>query len=136
MVEPKDVHVNRPISNLLLRRAVSGFAIPKIFPELSVKKESDLYPRIKPVPLITPQRSLRAPYSDYNRVTYEYEYEAYICQEHGLETEVEDRTVANADDPLNPIEDSALQLQDLIRLDLELEGYNTIINAGITSSSP
>ncbi len=131
-----EVHINRPLTNLLLRRQVGGFAIPSIFPDLQVQKESDLFFRFNAASLITVPRSERAPASAYNRVDYRIETATYSCQEYGLEHAVDDRIRENADDPLRPLENAARILQDLLLLDMERRGYNAIVNAGVPSSTP
>lgn len=133
---PEQVHVNRPLSNLLVTRVVTGFAIPSLFPTLVVEKESDVYFRFAPEPLITPPRTQRGVTSTYNEIEYSVTTDTYTIEEYGLEHAVDDRVRENADDPLRPIENAAKILQDLLLLDLELRGYQTLMTSGIPSATP
>lgn len=119
MPTPQNVHVDAVLTNVSIAFRNSGFVADQIFPQIGVKKESDLYYKYKRAQSLTLPNTKRAPKANYARVDWDVETDLYKCEEYGLEDLIDDRERDNADAPLNLDVDTTEFLTDLVLLDYE-----------------
>lgn len=120
---PSDLHVDKYLTNVSVKynQEATSFIAGRVFPVVSVLKQSDKYPvfpkgffwrdLFRPRPL-----GGRSPI-----VGYEVGEDSYICTEYSLAHAIDERTYANYDDPLDPRRAavSLLTQQALIKRDRE-----------------
>lgn len=98
----RDVHIDVPLSNLAVEAFSSGnFVGPTLFPNVDVRKQSDLYYTIsKDSWLRVPESTLRSPKTPPGRVEFDVSSDTYFAKNHALATENAHEVLANTDDPI------------------------------------
>jgi hypothetical protein len=123
---PGDLHIDQYLTNLSVgwSQDPSKFVAGQVFPTVPVQKQSDKYAiwekgffyrdEVGPRPLGGRPNQAGAAKTD----------DTYLCEEEGLETTIDDRTRANADQPLDPDRAASLLLtsQTMIHRDREWAG--------------
>lgn len=100
-----DVHVNRPLTNIsiaYLQRA-DAFIADRVFPNVSVAKQSDRYFTYDRGEFNRDEMQMRAPGTESAGGTYKIDNTpSYYANVYGFHRDIDDQIRANADDPLNP----------------------------------
>lgn len=96
----QDVHQDAVLTGVSIAYTQPGFIADLVFPRVPVKKESDKY-YIYGTELFQTPSAKRAPKTAYKRINWTVSTDTYTCEEYGLEEAIDDREMANADDPLN-----------------------------------
>ena len=111
-VTPSDVHVNRPLTNISIAyvQDAANYVSQSIFPSVPVQFQTDLYWIYDRSYLNRTEVKPRAPSSETLGMTLKYANSPYRCEVYGLHIDVDDRTLANADSPLNPMNDATVAL--------------------------
>ena len=96
---PGDVHVNRPLSNISVgfMQAAEGFVADKVFPNIPVAKQSDLYYTIDRSFWNRIEMAKRAPGTESQGVGWETSTDPYFAHVYALHHDIEDERRANAD---------------------------------------
>jgi len=115
----RDVHVNRPLTNISVAYTNANYIAEQVFPMVGVQKQSDLYflfDKWEAFRLRTGPRppGQRAPTFDYTVTTA-----SYICTNDSTAFQLPDETRDNADDPLRPFIFGAKRVADGLLLSLE-----------------
>lgn len=120
MVWANDLHIDRALTNVSAKYRNTNFIADKIFPNVSVKKESDVLNVYGKDGFKLPQ-TLRAAKSESKNATWNVGTTSYILEEHALKDLISDRERDNADEPLNLDIDTTEFLTDVILLRREKE---------------
>lgn len=94
------IHVNQPLTNVSVRYNWAEGIADKVFPEVPVQKETDLY-YVYDTDSLRLDETIRANRAESNEVGYDYSTASYTLEEHALKELISDRDRANADTPLN-----------------------------------
>lgn len=102
---PGDVHVNTPLSNISVAyiQDSSAFIADKVFPNIPVSKQSDLYFSYDRGAFNRDEMTLRAPGTESQGSGYTVAADqTYFCARYSFHHDVPDEVRANADAALNP----------------------------------
>lgn len=114
-----DVHVDRPLTNISLAfiQDAEGFVADRVFPRLSVSKQSDQYYTYDRGYFNRAEMKKRAPGAESAGMNYQINTDSYFADVWALHKDVSDQVRANADDPINLDREAttALSLQGLLR---------------------
>lgn len=116
---PGDVHVNRPLSNISVgfMQDAEGFVADKVFPNIPVAKQSDLYYTIDRTFWNRSEMEKRAPGTESKGVGWETSTDPYFAHVYALHHDIEDERRANADSVFQLDEEatSLLSMQAMIK---------------------
>lgn len=107
------VHINRLLTNLSVAnlQTADKFAALRMFPGVNVPNKSDRYATYSQADLMRDEMAERAPSTASAGGGYAVDLSAsYSCLRYAYHIDVDDDTVANADDPLRPTQDAAVVL--------------------------
>jgi hypothetical protein len=98
-----DVHVNRPLTNISLAfvQTADNFVADKVFPNIPVSKQSDLYFTYDRGEFNRDEMKERAPGSESSGGTYTIGNDNYFAVTRAYHRDVPDQLRANADDPIS-----------------------------------
>lgn len=99
---PTDVHVNRPLTNISVAYALdsSMFVADRVFPDVPVMKQSDVYYRIPRGHFLRDEMRERAPGTESAGASYTFDTDDYRCKTWALHKNIDDESRANYDSPL------------------------------------
>lgn len=109
---PGDVHVNRLLTDISVAYLQDSrkFVADQMFSRVPVQKQSDLYATYSQADFQRDDMQRRAPGSETAGVGYRVSNTSYLCEVWGLHIDVDDQTVANADNPFYPMRDASMLL--------------------------
>lgn len=126
-ITARDVHIDAPLTNLVVGFEPQGFIVQDIFPLVNVNKQSDVYFKYDKGDFFRiPATTARAPKTKGRTVTYNVSSETYYASNYALVEEIDYETIVNADDPLKIKEKSARNCANLLHLDWENRVANQI----------
>lgn len=136
----KDVHIDTALTNISIKYQNADLIAEKIFPVITVNKESNLY-FIYGKQDFSLENDIRAPGTRAKQVEWKIEGTGqYIVREHAYEAQIPDEVRANADEPINVDVDTTEFLTNKIKLNLEKNIADIVQNpssyANGHSSSP
>ncbi len=121
MPEPENVHKDTILTNISIMYRNADYVGTQLMPIVAVKKRSDIYyiydskaDRFR-IP-----KTLRAPKTDSRTVDWKVKTDGYVCDEHALNSLIDDIEKDNADKPLNLQVDTVEFLTDILQLGLEV----------------
>jgi len=125
----RDVHIDQPLSQLLINYRPQGMAVDRIFPLVPVGKQSDMYYEYDQSELWRIPDTTRAPGTAAKQVDLKVSSATYFARNYALGSmiTIEDRT--NADAVLNLRESKAMMLADLLILDWENRVAQLVLNS-------
>jgi len=125
----RELHVDVPLSQLVVNYRTQGLLGEYIFPVVTVAKQSDMIPIIPLGEFLREEAAYRAPGTQARMVRFNVATTAYYCKNYALKypITVEDRE--NADRVWNLRENGAYFISDLIRIGKERRVTN-IVNSG------
>jgi Phage major capsid protein E len=113
---PGDVHVNAPLTNMSLAyvQGNDAFVADRVFPNIPVAKQSDLYWTYDRGHFWRDSMQLRAPATESKGFEYTVDSTPnYFCRVNALHHDIPDEVRANADSPLNPDRETTLLVTQL-----------------------
>lgn len=121
---PSDVHVNRPLTNILIAymQGESGFVADRVFPNIPVQKQSDRYFEYDRADFWRNQFQKRALSAESAGSGWKIKNDStYFADVWALHKDIDDRVRANQDVPINMDRDATLWLgqQGLISREVE-----------------
>ena len=126
-ITARDVHIDRPLSNLVVGFEPAGTIVQDFLPVVQVAKQSDLYYKYTKGDFFRiPSTTIRAPKTKGRTVDFNVSSETYYAANYALVDEISYETMANQDTPLNVKEKSARNLKNLLMLDWENRVANQI----------
>jgi len=133
----RDLHVDVPLSNVVVGRRPEGGIADALLPVTPVSKQSDIY--YKYLHGINAQytagRTERAPGTAAKKIHTAISSDTFYCKNYALGTDMVVEDVVNADETLDWANTNALQLTDRLNLDYEVrvaEIATTSSNVGTT----
>lgn len=135
-------HIDTYLTNLSVGyiQAPSNFVAPAAAPHLPVDKKSDKIAVYSKADLFRDEMQLRAPGSESAGGGYRASTDSYACDVYASHIDVDDQTVAGADNPYRPVEDALQVLVQRERIKRErqfaTEAFTTSIWTGGTSADP
>jgi hypothetical protein len=121
MPKVNEVHIDAAISSVLLGYHPQGMIAEKIFPIVSVKKESDKYYEWnKGEAFRVPDTTLRADGTRSKTLGFSLTTSAYLAEEYALNCEITDRQKDNADSVINLRSSKSKRVKDILMLDQEI----------------
>lgn len=94
-------------------KPTEGYVADKVLPPVPVLKESAAFWVYDKSNMDTPD-SKRAPRTGYNRVDWSVSQDQYLCEQYGLEGEIDDEQRENAAEPLNLDVDTTEIVTDMV----------------------
>lgn len=99
----RTVHIDTPLTNLVLSFIPKDFIVDQLFPVVNVSKQSDLYYKYSQEDFFRlPENTVWAPKTVGNAIEYGVTSESYFCTPHALIQEIPFQVLANADAALQP----------------------------------
>ncbi len=133
MLTPSDVHVDVPLTNLTIAymQAAENFVADKVFPMVSVSKQSDKYYKYSREGLRDGDVTVLAPRTEVNRVGMALSTDSYFSDVRGLGMDFDEQTLANEDTALELRSQGANVLMEKILIDREVRWASAFFSAGI-----
>lgn len=119
-----DVHVNRPLTNISIAymQDPAGFVADKVFPSISVQKQSDRYFAYDRSDFMRHVMQKRAPGTESAGGGWKVDNTpSYFADVWALHKDIEDQIRSNADDPLNMDRDATIYLSQQALLNREIQ---------------
>jgi len=127
------VHVDAILTNIsvaYMQRA-ENFIADKVFPIVPVSKKSDLYFQYTKNDWFRDEAQRRADATESAGSGYNVATESYNADVFAIHKDVGDQTVANADNPLNPMREAAEFVTHRLLLRRELQFVNDFFGTGV-----
>lgn len=132
------VHINRLLTNLSVAfvQDSSKFAALRMFPGLGVPNKSDNYPVYSQADFQRDEMQERAPSTESAGGGYAIDLTPkYSCTRYAFHVDVDDDTIANADAPLRPTQDSSVYLGQKTLIKHEVLFGSTYFTTGVWTGS-
>lgn len=109
---PSDVHVNGPLTNVLVAfmQDAGGFVADRVFPNINVAKQSDLYFKYDRSDWWRDSFRKRAPGAESAGGGWKVSTDTYYAPVWALHKDIDDQVRSNADNPINMDRDSTMFL--------------------------
>lgn len=136
----RDLHIDVPLSNVIVGRRPEGFIADELLPITAVTKQSNIYYKYKHLEWFRDEDrdlTLRAPGTEAKKVHFTVTSDTYFAPNFALGTDWPIEDEVNADEVLQWAESSALFLADKLLLDYERRIATlavTTTNVGTTST--
>lgn len=133
----RDVHIDKPLSNVAIAYEPKGFMSDQIAPIVPVGKQSDGYYVWSPADAFRRERSDRAPGTEANVITRSVTSDTYFARNYALKDRIPYEDIKNADDGYVFAERSsrARFIKSKLMLDMELRVANLVTSTSNVGSS-
>lgn len=132
MPAPRSTYVNPLLTNIYIGYGgEQNYIAGQLFPTLLVDKETGIYFVRDKENLRAPADARRGEFSRANRVTNTLTQATYTLEEKSLEHAISERVMRNAQDPFDPKKNGIMLVADKLKLDKEIDLYNTLIGASL-----
>lgn len=111
-----DVHIDVPLSNLVIGFEPKSFIVQDIFPLIPVSKQSDKYYVWEKGDFFRIPDTRRAPKTKGNAIEFNVGSDAYFCNNYALRNETSNESLANQDNVLKLREKHSRNLMNLLIL--------------------
>ena len=119
-ITSRDVHIDRPLSNLVVGFEPVGTVVQNFLPIVDVAKQSDLYFKYDKGDFFrVPSTTVRAPRTKGRTAQFNVSSDSYYATNYALVDEMDYETLVNQDQPLKLDEKAARDLFNLLNLDME-----------------
>lgn len=136
MPKVNEVHIDAALSNFSLGYHPQGMIAEKIFPIVTVKKESDKYYIWNQGEAFrVPDNTQRADGSRSKRISFSVTSTTYSAEEYALSIDVTDRQKENADSVLNLRMAKTRRVKDILMLDQEIRVATLLTTQGNWAST-
>jgi len=125
-ISPEDVHIDAPVSNILLNYRPQNYIADRIFPVVPVNKQSDLVPGIKIDDRFRTEETVRAPGTEPRMIHFNVTSQQYFCVNYALGTFMTAEEAANADLAWNTKQIRSELVYDILMLDHEIRVANYV----------
>lgn len=117
----RDLHIDVPLSNIVVGRRPEGFIADQILPMIPVSKQSNIYNKFnyKEWYRHEPNISLRAPRAEARKLYFGVSSDTYYAKNYALGTDWTVEDAVNADEMFAWAESSAIFLADKLMIDYE-----------------
>lgn len=133
-ITPEDVHIDAPISNILLNYRPQNYIADQILPVVPVNKQSDLVPGIKIDDRFRTEETIRAPGTEPRMIHFHVTSQQYFAVNRALGTYATAEELANADTAWNTRQIRAELIYDILLLDHEIRVANLVTSGSNVGS--
>lgn len=128
-----DVHVDAVLTNISIAymQGTSGFVSTKVFPTLSVDKQTNTYFRYKKNDWFRDEAARRADSTESAGSGYNLDRDTYACDVYAFHKDVGDQVVANSDNPLSPDRDATQFVSSRLVLRQEIQWASDYFKGGV-----
>lgn len=118
---PGDVHVNRPLTNLSIAyiQEETNFVASRVFPNIPVAKQSDLYFTYNQSDFWRDEVEMRAPGAESAGSGYRVSTDSYRANVYAVHRDIDDQIRANSDDPISLDREATIWLTQQLLLHKE-----------------
>lgn len=119
--EGRDLHIDQPLSNIMLGRRPEGYIADQLLPIIPVSKQSNIYRKsnYREAMLYTPDLTRRAKGAESREVYFSVSSDTYFAQNYALGGRVYDEDLVNEDDAIASRENVAGHVTDMLLIDYE-----------------
>ncbi len=131
---PAQMHVNRPLTEISIAwfQNNDNYVAPKVFPEVPVQKQSDLYYEYDKGDLLRSEARARPPATESAGRGYRVDATGtYFCNPTAVHQMVDDQQRANADSPLDPDRDATEVVSQDLAIKRERDWVSGFFGTGI-----
>jgi len=114
-----DIHIDQPLSEILINYRPAGSIVDKVFPIVPVGKQSNVYYQFTQADLWRIPDTTRSQLTAAKMVDFNVSSDTYYAKNYALATGVSIEDAVNADEVLRLRETKALFIADLLTLDWE-----------------
>lgn len=125
----RQIHIDQPLSNLLINYRPQGSIVDRLFPQVPVGKQSDLYYEFDQTELWRIPDTVRAPGTAAKQIDLKVSSATFFAKNYALGSTIPIEDRVNADQVLNLREQKALMISDILHLDWELRAANLVTNS-------
>jgi hypothetical protein len=120
---PGDVHVNGPLTNVSIAfiQNEENFIASRVFPNVPVAKQSDLYFTYNQSDFWRNEVELRAPGAETAGSGHRLTTDSYRCDVYAIHRDIDDQVRANADAPINLDREATIWLTQQLLLNKETD---------------
>lgn len=128
-----DVHVNRPLTQISLgfMQDEMGFVADRVFPDIPVDKNADVYFTYPRGEWNRNEMEERAPATESAGTTYTIGTDSYLATVRALHRDVPDQIRSNADDPINLDREATRLISLKALIDREVLWVTNFFQSGI-----
>ncbi len=128
-----DVHVDAILTQISIAymQQDNAYIANRVFPSISVDKQSDKYFTYSKGDWFRDEAQLRAPATPSAGSGYSLSTETYSANVYAFHKDVDDQVRANADEPLNPDRDATQFVTQRMLLRQEIDWSNTYFTTGV-----
>lgn len=135
----RDLHIDAPLSNIIVNRRPVGFIADALVPVINVSKRSDMYWVRNHLEnrMYQPNFTARAPKTAPKNVGFSVSSDNYFAKEYALGFDAAIEDIVNADEAIDIMRSGAELLTDLLMIDYEMriaEIANNAANLGTTTN--
>src|SRR5262245_42449502 len=126
----RDLHIDVPLSNIVVGRRPAGFIADQLLPITVVEKQSNMYYKFRHLEWRRWDAGLtdRAPGTEARKIGISVASDNYFCKNYALGAEWPVEDAVNADMALQWSEAQALQLADKLAMDYEMRIATLAVN--------
>lgn len=134
----RDLHIDAPLSNVIINRRPVGFIADRLVPVLNVSKRSDLYWKRNHLEnrMYQADFTARAPKTAPKNVGFSVSSDNFYAKEYALAFDAAIEDIVNADEALDIMRSGAELITDLLMIDYEMRVAaiaNTAANLSTTA---
>jgi len=135
---PSDVHVNEPLTNISIAymQRAENFVADRVFPNIPVDKQSDLYFTFDRGYFNRSEMKVRAPATESAGADYAVSNDNYFAQVYALHHDIPDQRRANTDNPLQPDREATELLSHQALIHREKSWAAAYFAAGVWTNDP
>jgi hypothetical protein len=128
-----DLHVNTPLTNISIAyiQDANNFVADKVFPKVSVLKQSDLYWKYSKSDWRRTDANRRAPSTETPGVGWRVTTDNYFAHVYGVHKDIDDQLRANADTAFSLDRDASLFVTNQLLLRRDIDWAATYFQPGV-----
>jgi hypothetical protein len=128
-----DLHVNTPLTNISIAyiQSSSNFIADKVFPKVSVPKQSDLYWKYSKSDWRRTDANRRAPSTESPGVGWKVTTDTYFAHVYAVHKDIDDQLRANADSNFSLDRDASTFVTNQLLLRRDIDWCNTYFKQGV-----
>lgn len=128
-----DLHVNQPLTNVSVAyiQKASAFIATKVFPQVQVQKQSDLYWKYSKSDWRRTDVKRRAPSTETPGVGWNVDTDTYFAHVYGVHKDIDDQLRANADSNFRLDSDATSFVTNQLLLKRDIDWAATYFKAGV-----
>jgi len=130
---PSDVHIDVALTNISVAyvQDATNFIADKVFPIIPVSKQSNKYWKYEKGAFFRDEARKRAPGTESAGSGYKLGTDSYYCDPWAFHKDVDDNTVANSDEGIDPFRDAAIFCQNSLLIRRERLFMDEYMKTGV-----